>query len=252
MQDKVYFVNSEGDKLCGILSDPKPNSKTTVIILCHGFNSSKESSTNTTLERIFNQKRIATFRLDFFGHGESEGEFENITITEAVDDILKTIEYLKQQGFLKIGLVGSSFGGIASIMAASKTKELFVLALKAPVSNYLERDLHKKSKEELEQWKENGYTMYQGRSGERRLNYSFFEDFKGNDGYEVAKQIKIPTIIVHGDKDESVPVEQSKKIVEIFEKGKLEIIKNADHGFSKPEDFEEMIRLISEFVIDKV
>ncbi|GAH38486.1 unnamed protein product, partial [marine sediment metagenome] len=88
------------------------------MILCHGFSTCKDSYTYVRLEEILNGKGISTFRFDFFAHGESEGEFEDITISEAVDDILNAIRFLKESGYLKIGLVGSSFGGIASVIVA--------------------------------------------------------------------------------------------------------------------------------------
>ncbi len=253
MQNKIYFSNSKGNKLCGILSNPTSSFNTPIIILCHGFTTSKDNNTNTKIEQIFNKKNIATLKFDFFGHGESEGDFENITISEAVDDILNAIKYLKQKGFSKIGLIGSSFGGISSIMAASKTDDLFVLALKSPVSNYLERDLQEKTKEEIEKWESDGFDFYVKSDGEKKkLNYSFFEDYKNNDGYEASKKIKIPTLIVHGDKDESVPVEQSKKTANILENCKLEIIEDADHKYSKSDDFEKMLNLISNFVVEHI
>jgi len=82
------------------------------------------------------------------------------------------------------------------------------------------------------------------------LNYSFFEDAKNNNGYEAAKKIKIPTLIVHGDKDESVPVEQSIKTAKLIENCKLEIIKGSDHYYSKPEDFDKMIKLVVDFIVE--
>ena len=253
MQEKSYFSNSKGNKICGILSNPTSELSTPVIILCHGFTTSKNNFTNTKLEKMFNEQKIATFRFDFFGHGESEGNFENITISEAVDNILNAIEYLKGKGFSKLGLIGSSFGGISSLIAASKTDDLFVLALKSPVSNYLEKELQKRTKEEIEKWKSDGFvTRINGKGEEKRLNYSFFEDFKNNDGYEAAKKVKIPVLIVHGDKDESVPIEQSKKTADILENCKLEIITGADHTYTKPSDFEKMLDLISKFVIEHI
>ena len=95
MQEKIHFSNSKGNKICGILSNPTSETNVPVIILCHGFTTSKDGSTNTKLEKIFNNHKIATFRFDFFGHGESEGNFEDITISEAVDDILNAIKYKK-------------------------------------------------------------------------------------------------------------------------------------------------------------
>lgn len=253
MQEKINFSNSKGNKICGILSNPTSELSTPVIILCHGFATSKDNSTNTQLEKIFNNHKIATFRFDFFGYGESEGDFENITISEAVDDILNAIYYLKDKGFSKLGLVGSSFGGMSSIISASKTNDLFVLVLKSPVSDYYEVDTKRRTKEEIKDWKSKGFVIQRNSKGEeKRLNYSFFEDFKNNNAYEAAKKIKIPTLIVHGDEDKTVPIEQSKKTSSIIENCKLEIITGADHKFSNSGEFEKILDLISNFIIEHI
>jgi hypothetical protein len=250
MQEKLFFENTKGNRLCGILANPTSNKDRPIMILCHGFSTSKDSYTYVRLEDILNGKGISTFRFDFFAHGESEGEFEDITISEAVDDILNAIKFMKELGYSKIGLVGSSFGGIASVIVASKTDDLFILALKSPVSDDLGKLVAQESRQEIETWKERGFIYYISGDGRGlKLNYSFFEDDEKVNGYETAKKIKIPTFIVHGDNDESVPIEQSKKIVGLIENSRLEIIEGADHRYSKPEDFEKMLGLISEFII---
>jgi uncharacterized protein len=247
MNEKIYFSDSKGNKICGILSNPIKKYDLPVIILCHGFGNSKESSTNKNLEKIFNKKNIAVFRFDFFGHGESEGKFEDITISRAVDNILNAVKLLKKKGFSRIGLIGSSFGGLSSIIAASKTKDLFVLALKCPVSDFSEVDFIKRTKEELKKWKSEGFISYNKR---KKINYSFYEDIKNNNGYKAAKKIKVPVLIVHGDKDKTVSVEQSKKTARILKNSRLKIIKGADHRFSKINDFEEVLKIVSEFVFE--
>jgi len=250
MEERIYFKNSKGLSLCGILSNPTSSKEKPVIILCHGFSTSKNGRTYVRLQKVLNKYQISTFRFDFFGHGESEGQFEDITISEAVDDILNAIEFLKSQGYVKIGLVGSSFGGIASLIAASKTNDLFILILKSPVSNYKEKEYATNSKEKLEEWKNKKCKYYVSGDGKKlRLNYTFFEDFKNNDGYEAARKIKIPVLITHGDKDKLVPIEQSKKTANLIKNCRLEIIKNADHRYSKPGDFEKMLDLISRFIV---
>lgn len=250
MKEKLFFKNKKGNKLCGILSNPTSSKEKPIIILCHGFSTSKNSHTYVRLQEILNSHEISTFRFDFFGHGESEGNFEDVTISEAVNDILNAIKFLKKLGYSKIGLMGGSFGGLAGIMAASKTNDLFILALKSPVSDYEEKERVTKTKEELEEWEKKGYTYYISGEGKKlKLNYTFFEDFKNNNGYEAAKKIKIPTLIVHGDRDESVPIKQSKKTASLIENCKLEIIKGADHRYSRPRDFEKMLDLISKFII---
>jgi uncharacterized protein len=253
MQQRTFFKNSNGLKLCGVLSNPADDARRPIMILCHGFTTSKDSTTYPILEKLLNEKNIATFRFDFFGHGESEGKFEDITVSEAVDDILRAIEYLKSLGYAKIGLFGSSFGGAASIIAASKTKDLSLLALKSPVADYMEREMGKGNKKELEEWKKKGYKDYFDSKGNKfKLNYTFFEDFKNNDGYKAGKNISIPTLIVHGDADTSVPIRYSKKLVGILPNGKLEIITGATHYYSDPEQYQKHLELIVDFIVANI
>jgi uncharacterized protein len=237
----MTFSNSSGVELSGVLS----GSGDTCVILVHGFTSSKNSSTNIELEKRFNLQGIATFRFDIFGHGDSQGDFADITLSEAKDDILQAIEYVKSKGFTKIGLVGSSFGGNASILAAGESDDLFVLVLKCPVSDYVGKMVAQTDRYPLEEWKEKGFYLYRG---ERQLNYSFFADSEKIDSYEYARRIKVPTLIVHGDVDVTVPVEQSKKLVEEISNAKLEIVEGAGHRF-EGEDFDVVVGMIEEFVI---
>jgi pimeloyl-ACP methyl ester carboxylesterase len=253
LKEKIVFKNSKGVKLCGILSDPLPESGNSAIILCHGFSTSKEGRTYTNLEEIFNSRGLATFRFDFFGHGESEGEFEDITITEAVDDVLQAVGFIKRTGYGTIGLVGSSFGGMASIFAASQTTNLFVLALKSPVSDYMGKLILQDYRTKIKDWEESGFIDVTGADGQSlRLNFSFFEDARKAQGYEAASKIQIPTLIVHGDRDKTIPVEQSLKSSRLIKNCRLEIVHGADHFYSQPRDFEKMLRLISDFVIEKI
>lgn len=250
MKEKLFFKNSKGNKICGILSNPTSSREKPIIILCHGFSSSKDGRTYISLEKNLNENEISTFRFDFFGHGESEGKFEEITTSEAVDDVQNALKFVKESGYKKIGLVGSSFGGMASILAASTTEELYILALKSPVSDYLGKTTSQEARKQIEEWKEKGFTFITSPDGEKRkLNYTFIEDAKKINGYESAEKIKIQTFIVHGDKDETVPIEQSKKTASLIENCSLEIIEGADHTYSQPEHFEKMLELISAFIV---
>jgi len=248
MEEKISFKDNQGNKVVGILSEAGDN----VIILCHGFNSKKETAKVVEIEKKLNENKISTLRFDFFGHGESDGKFEDLTISKAVGDILKAIEFLKEKGYKKIGLVGDSFGGISSIVTASKTSDLYVLGLTSPVSNYVDKILSQPEWYNYDIWKKQGYIYYKTvKYGKTiKLNYGFFEDAKNNNGYEAAKKIKIPTLIVHGDKDTSVPVEQSIKTAKSIENCKLEIIKGSDHYYSKPEDFDKMIKFVIDFIVE--
>lgn len=248
MEEKVYFPNSKGDKLCGILSNPT-GERDFVVILCHGFSSNKNGKTYTSLVPILNKNNIASFRFDFYGHGESEGKFEDITISEAADDIRQAYKFLAAQDYKKFGLVGSSFSGITSMLAAPGLDIKF-LVLRSPVSSYMGKLVAKYNELEIKNWKENGYIMYaDGRGQKHKLNYPFFEDAEKAERQLSPEKILVPTLIVHGDADISVPVSQSQQTAKRIPNCRLEIIEGADHVYTQPEHFQKMIDLISDFII---
>lgn len=251
MKEKLFFKNSKGNKLCGILSVPNEDKVQPIIILCHGFSSSKEGRTYLSLEDILNKKGISTFRFDFFGHGESHGLFENITTSEAVDDVLNAMVFIQKSGYNKIGLMGSSFGGMASLLTASQSDIPYILALKSPVSDYRSMVLTQRSGHEIQEWKEKGVMEFEGvDDGKQRLGYAFYEDAKKIHAYEAISNIKMPTLIVHGEEDETVPVEQSRKAANLIPKARLITIPGCDHTYSNPQHFDELLNLITQFIIE--
>ena len=242
MEKKLYFNNSKGDRLVGILTDPSGDTSKPVIVLCHGFGSSKDSNTCKSLSVRLREKNISSFRFDFFAHGQSEGDFADLTVSEAVDDTMRAIEMLKERGYEKIGLFGSSFGGLSSYLVASRRDDLFVLLLKAPVASYKMFPAYT-DKNVVAKWKKTGYRTVEG----RKLKYAFYEDSIKQDAYEVAGDIKAPTLIVHGNQDQDVPVTQSIDITKSIGNCAFEIVVGADHRFSKSRDFEQMVNSIISF-----
>jgi dipeptidyl aminopeptidase/acylaminoacyl peptidase len=67
--------------------------------------------------------------------------------------------------------------------------------------------------------------------------------------YEPAGKINVPTLIVQGGCDELVPLHQSRRLAEALAgPTRLEILPDADHQFTKAEDFHKMIGLIVEWL----
>lgn len=244
--EKLFFKNSRGNKLCGLLTNPSGDNSRPVVVMCHGFNSGKDSSTNVGLTEYLERLDISSFRIDFFAHGESEGKFEDLTQTEAVDDILRAIDFLKSLGYRKIGLFGSSFGGLAALMAASKIgKEIFVLTLKAPISSYYDFPEYT-DQSFIDEWREKGYSFREG----KKLNYSFYEDIKNNVAYEVAGKIAVPTLIVHGAADTEVPITQSYKTVKLIRNCRLVDIPGAGHSFKEGDSKKILLKAVTDFIVE--
>lgn len=234
-EEKVYF-ESNGEKICGVLTLPDKgweNVKNPLVILCHGFTSSKDSSTYKFISKEVYNDKILTLRIDFSGHGESEGNFEDITISKGAQNILSAIDYVKKLDFVgKICLFGTSFGGVCSVIAASKTKDLIAIGLKCPALEMSKLREKKYSIENIDKWKKEGSIIHKNNDGkEFKLNYSFHEDALNINAYDAAKNISCEVFIVNGDKDNTVTLDQPKKLIQIIPSAKLEVIEGGDHHF---------------------
>nr|GEW79893.1 alpha/beta hydrolases superfamily protein [Tanacetum cinerariifolium] len=64
--EKIVVVNKHGEKLVGLLHK---NGSNEIVVLCHGFQSSKESNTITNLAYALEKERITLFHFDFAGNG---------------------------------------------------------------------------------------------------------------------------------------------------------------------------------------
>jgi dipeptidyl aminopeptidase/acylaminoacyl peptidase len=250
MLEKIFFKSSAGTGICGILSGPVPTGKVPAAVLCHGFATGKDSRTYVRLEKILNDAGVAALRFDFFGHGESGGDLADITVSEAADEAVRALAFMRSRGYVPLGLMGSSFGGLAAVLAAAGTPDLACLALKSPVSDYLARLIADRDGQSLESWRSRGSIALTDDEGSAlRLNYSFYEDAEAARGYDVAPRISAPALIVHGAADETVPVNQSRRMASVLPRGRLVIVPGADHRYSREKDFEIMLERISGFLI---
>ncbi|MBI3032340.1 alpha/beta fold hydrolase [Candidatus Woesearchaeota archaeon] len=243
MSDKVYFDTKSGHRLVGILDVPQKHTGKAVI-LCHGFSSSKEGEKYQVLASRFVKQGIAALRFDFFGHGESDGHFSRVTLTQAVDDVLSAVDFLEKLGFVDIGAVGVSFGGKAIFVAAGKSRRIKVLTLVAPAIDGKTLQKLKYGEKGIRKWKEEGKIKYDGKCGKQDLYYTFYEDLKHFNYVGIARHVKIPTLIIHGDEDTIVPVSHSQKLFKELDGFKqLEVIIGCNHFFERGSDREQLYDL---------
>ena len=119
--EKIMIKGAVGN-LSTIIETPDglKKKKCPVVILMHGFNDSKNSSLLVMIADKLKSFGIASVRFDFDGHGESEGEFQNMTVPREVDDAVKVYQYVScLKSFGRIGLLGHSQGGVVASMILS-------------------------------------------------------------------------------------------------------------------------------------
>jgi len=250
MDEAIIFHDLHGHGISAILSAPDGPTKH-IAVLCHGFLSGKNSTTNRTLTRLLNNHGIATFCFDFFGQGDSQGPFEDLTTSLAVEQATAALDLMTANGFSRIGLVGSSFGGLVAILTAAQRRDIACLALKCPVVDFAEELRITFGLEELARWQATDtIPNMMGGSDRVRLRYGFYEDCLKQIAYEPAKQITVPTLIVQGEQDECVPLHQSRRLHDSLGGVKrLDLLPDADHQFTRREDFHQMTTSISDWLV---
>lgn len=241
---KIFFKNSKNQKICGILDEPNSESDEIVIII-HGFSSTKDSGAKYVAAEL-SKRNINSIRIDLDNRGESEPGFEKATISGYVNTVISTINYFKKLGYKYIMLFGTSLGGLIAMATALRYPAIKKLVLRAPVADYYELLLKRFSRDELAQFKKQGFYYYTRPNGEKlRIHYDFIEDSKKYSMYKKVKNIKCPVLIIHGTKDQIVNYRTSQKLVKGFKNAQLVLIKNADHGLSINGDLSQGLKVLA-------
>ena len=230
-EERVFFDSPNGEKLAGILHHPKSENARGAVLLCHGMESNKESDKLMFLSRALAQRDLLTLRFDFAGVGESTGSFANITYSAEVEDLQAAFSFMRARHAGKIGILGSSMGGTVALLFAARNPDVAALVtLAAPL--HPERFLSRLSTpEELQQWRERGFIFYHG----QRINVSLLNDLEKMNVVHALRKINCPVLILHGDRDDVVPVEEAHELHHHLPgMSKLSILAGADHRISDP------------------
>lgn len=231
MEEKlVTFKNRKGERLFGILTLPKLVRKVSAVILVHGFGKTKSERKFVELARKLTENGIASFRFDFSGCGDSEGKFEEMSITKEVEELNATYRRLIREKVIdrnRIGIFAHSLGTVIAALFQQKYGGIKYFVLCAPAFN--QKRLIKKwyTGAQIKEWKKKGYLD----TLKFRVGLGYLDEAR--DYTELLTQIKIPTFILHGEKDEEIPAEMAKetfKRLKIKEK-KVAIIPEGDHHF---------------------
>lgn len=251
----LSFKTSDNFTLEGELrTDGKSKS---VVILVHGLSINRDKeATFVRAETELNSLGIATFRFDMRAHGKSEGvDARDFTITGALIDFNAAVELMKAQGFTTIGLGGASFmGSVAALYAGLHPEVIAALLLLNPVLDYQKTYIHPtipSRKEEFtnlsERLEKYGYIEIGSRKF--KMSKEAFREMEEYSPCTTLQQYEGPLLIIHGDKDEKVPLRDvADCFVDLPSSNKqFEEIKGGEHGFHKEPFTSEVSELISDF-----
>ncbi|KAK4412621.1 hypothetical protein Salat_2909200 [Sesamum alatum] len=246
-QKRLLIENSHGEKLVGILHE---TGSSELVIICHGFRSSKDRIPMVNLAFAFQREGISAFRFDFAGNGESEGSFQYGNYRREAEDLRSVVKHFHGEQRLVVALVGHSKGGNAVLMYASSYKDIHTIVNIAGRFNLrrgIEGRLGEDFQEKIERY---GFIDVKNRRGktEYRVTKESLMDRLATDTRAACQTIPLScrVLTIHGTLDEFVPVEDAYDFAKHIPNHKLCIVEGADHEYTKHQS--ELASIVLNFV----
>ncbi|GLT85548.1 hypothetical protein SLE2022_037360 [Rubroshorea leprosula] len=246
-QVRVVVQNSHGENLVGILHETGSKE---VVIICHGFQSSKERIPMKNLALALEREGISAFRFDFAGNGESEGSFHYGNYHRETEDLRAVILHFCQEQRLISAIVGHSKGGNVVLLYASKYNDVSIVVNISGRFN-LERGMEGRlGKDFLQRIKQDGFIDVKNRKGkfEYRVTEESLIDRLTTDTCAACGLIHqdCRVLTIHGSMDKIVPAEDALEFAKFIHNHKLHIMEGADHEYTSHQD--ELATIVVNFI----
>lgn len=242
--ERVEFPGRRGNLLVGDLHR-RGDDCSRALVLCHGMESSRGGTKQTAIVERFVPKGYTVLRFDFSFVGESDGRFEDLTVSGEVDDALGALDFLAEFAPSSCILVGSSLGGAVALLAARHAAETVhgVATIAAVADTRLFTATL--TPREIEEWH---------RSGRRRwrdsfLKATFVEDLEKIDIEAAVRSLDVPLLVMHGQADRVVPCEHAHRIARAAKTAvELRTFPGIGHRFSEPSELDALLDTLEEWL----
>ncbi|MEE9406517.1 MAG: alpha/beta hydrolase [Polaribacter sp.] len=222
-----------------------------IVVFCHGYKGFKDWGAWNLMAEQFAKAGFYFIKFNFsYNGGTAEHPidfpdlvaFGNNNYTKELDDLESVLDWVcNEEKFNNeidindISIIGHSRGGGIVLLKANEDTRVKKVITLATVCDFGSRS---STISDLENWKKTGVKyVLNGRTKQQMPHfYQFHENFLENEErlniQKAVENLKIPQLIIHGDKDTSISLNEGKKIHSWNAESKIEIIENADHVFN--------------------
>ena len=227
MENKI-FLYPNGKRICYTIHNKQAD---VIFLYLHGLKSSRTSDKGKAILSYAKKHHLGFLSLDYTAHGESDGDQTEFRVGTCLEDILSIFD-LELKG-KQVIVVGSSLGGWLSLLLAEKRKKqvkgLITLAVAADFTKLVWEYMFNDHVRDL---LKAGEVL--GPSEETKghcFTYQMFEEAEQYCLLHRSIEYMGPCLLVHGDKDETIPYENSFKVKEALASSKVcvQIIKGETH-----------------------
>ena len=216
-REKQIIRNNKKEKLVGYLYK---NTSKTLLILCHGVEPFSGYPDIEEVFELYHSTGASVFAFDFSGYGESEGK-KTISFRQRDADIKSVLDYFSPH-YKDIILYGASLAGISAAIAAGSYKEITKLITINGLFTFNPKNSYVSTVTTLVT-----YLL---------LHPYFWSEFYWGIKNLKIQNIKVPTLVVCGEKDTIINSQQSINFYNALKtKKRLIAVRNGDHALMKKE-----------------
>lgn len=228
--EKIPFVTGEkGNRISGIIEKPEGNGPFSALIYCHGFTGDRNEShfLFSDISKALCKIGVGNIRFDFFGSGDSDGCFSEMTLETEVRDLECVYAYVKKLEWVsKISLIGFSMGGaVAGIFAGRNPDFIDTLCLVSPAL-FTKTVFSRLLEPVIPNIKAKGEADFNGFS----VGNAFYQSVMNTNPIEILEKYIGPVKIIQGDLDEIVPFSLNRDLA-VKENFAFSAIKGAGHTY---------------------
>lgn len=244
MEQPIQFENHLGETLAGTLHRPERPTASGVIA-GHCFTCSRHTGVLRRICGALCDGGFMALRFDFSGNGQSQGRFEASTWSKQILEMEAAVALMQANGASWIGLAGHSLGAAIALLAARRIGFISAVCRVAGRTSRI-RPLHFLTPHQQRHLVQNGDVTFTSRGRQLTIKRDFFEDADQHDLVAATRSLTVPMLVVHGDRDEVIPVSEAH-LAHRTNPGMVElaIVAGGDHMLSRPEHQTTVARTVT-------
>jgi len=217
------ITNAAGERLDHAFH-PGDGANRELVVIGHGVTANKDRAFLVALAEMVAASGRSALRFSFSGNGDSQGRFEDSTITKEVADLGSVLDAASDW---RVTYAGHSMGGAVGVLRAStdeRIERLVSLAGMVHTAEFARRKFGDQTPGDSFMWDK----------PECPLTQDFMDDMhRIGSVLEKGREVRVPWLLVHGDADTVVPLTDTTEIASVADAARTEVVElpGADHLF---------------------
>lgn len=220
-----------------------------VVLVCHGFGSSKDSPMVQALDRTLPAHGMGVYSFDFPAHGKSPAGPESLRVPFCMDDLLEVEAHLRARDpGVEIAYFASSFGAYITLLRlawqprprARAFLRSAAVTMPALVAGWLD------SRAQADLARQGYFVPQHDYVREMRITPAFLADLAEYDLFARYRQGSARLAMVHGGRDDVAPTAAARRFATRFG-ARLTVLPQGEHNLMGPGELDQVLALALDF-----